>query len=64
MEQAENECTIAYNATSEYYDNQAEMWRVDFQTIQREQGVVMLVGTCQSVYLDNDGITHLIVYHE
>lgn len=64
MEQAENECTIAYNATSEYYDNQAEMWRVDFQTIRREQGVVMLVGTRQSVYLDNDGITHLIVYHE
>ena len=64
VEQAENECTIEYNATSEYYDNKAEMWRVDFQTITREQGVVLLVGTRQSVYLDKDGITHLIVYHE
>lgn len=64
VEQAENECTVAYNATSEYYDNEAEMWRVDFQTIHREQGAVMLVGTRQSVYLDSDGITHLIVYHE
>ncbi|WP_160636754.1 hypothetical protein [Pseudoflavonifractor sp. 60] len=64
VEQAENECTIEYNATSEYYDNEAEMWRVDFQTVSREQGVAILVGTRQSVYLDNNGITHLIVYHE
>jgi len=64
VDQAENECTIEYNATSEYYDNEAEMWRVDFQTVSREQGVAILVGTRQSVYLDNNGITHLIVYHE
>ena len=64
VEQAKNECTISYNATSEYYDNEAEMWRVDFQTISKELGVTTLVGTRQSVYLDNDGITHLIVYHE
>lgn len=64
VEQAQNECTIEYNSTSVYYDNETEMWRVDFQTISREQGVAMLVGTRQSVYLDNDGITHLIVYHE
>ena len=64
VEQAKNECTIEYNATSEYYDRETEMWRVDFQTISREQEFVILVGTRQSVYLDSNGITHLIVYHE
>ena len=64
VEQAKNECTIEYNATSEYYDRETEMWSVDFQTISREQEFVILVGTRQSVYLDSNGITHLIVYHE
>lgn len=63
VERAKNECTIEYNATSEYYDNETGMWRIDFMTLSKEQGTA-IVGNCQSVYLDSDGITHLIVYGE
>lgn len=65
VERAENECTIEYNATSEYYDNAADMWRIDFLTlVQNENGSWAAKGNCQSVYLNSDGITQLIVYKE
>lgn len=66
VERAKNECTIEYNATSEYYDSLTDMWRIDFFTLNRnEQGqLVPTTGNCQSVYLNSDGITQLIVYGE
>lgn len=63
VERAKNECTIDYNAASEYYDEKTGMWRIDFLTLSIEQGIAA-IGNCQSVYLDGDGITHLVVYGE
>ena len=57
IERAKNEVTIEYNFISVAYDNDAEIWCVSFST----QGSV---GGDQSVYLDNNGITRLIVYGE
>lgn len=44
----------------------ADIWRIDFFTLNRnEQGqLVPTPGDCQSVYLNSDGITQLIVYGE
>ena len=65
VERAKNECTIEYNATSEYYDSNADMWRIDFLAIvHSEDGTVATSGDCQSVYMNSDGITQLIVYGE
>ena len=65
VERAKNECTIEYNATSEYYDSNADMWRIDFLTINHnEDGTLATSGECQSVYMNSDGITQLIVYGE
>ena len=65
VERAKNECTIEYNATSEYYDSNADMWRIDFLTItHNEDGTLATSGECQSVYMNSDGITQLIVYGE
>lgn len=63
VERAKNECTIEYNSVSEYYDSETKMWRVDFQTLSQEQEIAA-PGCGQSVYLDSNGITHLIVYGE
>lgn len=64
VERAKNECTIEYNATSEYYDSLTDIWRIDFFTLNRNQQgqLVPILGNCQSVYLNGDGITQLIVY--
>ncbi len=66
VERAEKECTIEYNATSEYYDSETEMWRIDFYTAERDENgrLIALLGNSQSVYLNSDGITQLIVYGE
>ncbi|MCQ2354797.1 MAG: hypothetical protein MJ102_06820 [Clostridia bacterium] len=54
---AEHECTIEYDSTKVYYDTIARIWKVDFFT----QG---MDGGCQTVYLDSNGITVLVVYGE
>ena len=65
VERAKNECTIEYNSTSEYYDKDADMWRVDFHTVvNNEDGTFAVLGGCQSVYMDSDGVTQLVVYDE
>lgn len=65
VERAKNECTIAYNTTSVYYDDHADMWRIDFLTAAHsEDGTWAAAGNCQSVYMNSDGITRLIVYGE
>ncbi len=65
VERAKNECTIEYNATSEYYDKDADIWRIDFFTLlQNENDMWTTIGNYQSVYLNSDGITQLIVYGE
>ena len=65
VERAKNECTIEYNATSEYYDDNADIWRIDFFTVAHgEDDICAATGNCQSVYMNSDGITQLIVYGE
>jgi len=54
--QALNECTIEYDAVTVNYDETAKVWEVTFST--------GTPGGCQSVYMDRDGVTLLIVYGE
>lgn len=54
---ATKECTISYNTTSVYYDNTLDIWKVVFSTSQT-------LGDCQSVYLNGNGTTCLIIYGE
>ena len=54
---AKHECTIEYDSTKVYYDTIARIWKVDFFTKGMDGG-------CQTVYLDSNGITVLVVYGE
>ena len=53
-ERAKNECTVEYNSVTTYFDTDECVWKVHFCT----DG---MVGGDQSVYLDCDGKTLLIV---
>ena len=55
--QALNECTIEYDTVTVNYDEAAEVWEVMYSTANT-------LGNCQSVYMDRDGVTLLIVYGE
>lgn len=54
---AKQECTIEYNKTEVSYDSNAGIWKVDFFT----EG---MVGGCQTVWMDANGKTVLVVYGE
>ena len=54
---AKNECTVEYNSVTTYFDTDECVWKVHF-------GTDGMVGGDQSVYLDCDGKTVLIVYGE
>ena len=56
-ERAKNECTIEYDSVAIYLDTNECVWKVHFYT----NG---MLGGDQSVYLDYDGKTVLIVYGE
>ena len=56
-ERAKNECTVEYDSVTTYFDTDECVWKVHFCT----DG---MVGGDQSVYLDCDGKTVLIVYGE
>ncbi len=64
VELAKLECTIPYNTHSEYYDTSADLWRVDFFTLSRDEQGIPIIGDTQHVYLDGDGVTQRIVYGE
>ena len=55
--QAVNECTIEYDAVTVNYDETAKVWEVTYSTANT-------LGNCQSVYMDENGVTLLIVYGE
>ena len=57
VELAKNECTIEYDSITTYLDTVECIWKVNFFT----QG---MLGGDQTVYLDYDGKTVLIVYGE
>lgn len=62
LQRAAQECTIAYDRAEVYYDPEADMWMVLFCE-ESEEGLIVLGGG-QSVYVDGEGITHMIVYGE
>ena len=55
--QALNECTIEYDTVTVNYDEPAKVWEVTYSTANT-------LGNCQSVYMDENGVTLLIVYGE
>ena len=57
LELAKNECTVEYDTTNIYYDRGTAMWKVAFFT-------AGILGGDQTVYLDGNGITRLVVYGE
>lgn len=57
LERAKNECTVEYNHTHVYYDEEANVWMVLFYKRNT-------LGGGQSVYMDADGKTLMIVYGE
>lgn len=65
VERAKDECTVKYDAACGAYDDTADLWRIDFYTAAHsEDGPWAVAGNCQSVYLNSDGVTQLIVYGE
>lgn len=54
---AKNEVTIEYNQTEAFYDKECDMYMVAFYT----EG---MLGGCQNVYMNSEGITKLIIYGE
>ncbi len=56
-ERAKNECTIGYDTVSVLHDGWDDVWSITFYT----RGTL---GGTQTVYLDKNGITLLIVYGE
>ncbi len=57
LRRAREECTVSYDAVQMAYDPSKEMWRVTFYT-------VGMLGGSQTVYLDAEGVIHMIVYGE
>ena len=53
-----NECTVEYKRTEVHFDDTVGMWRVCFLPGRN------VLGGDQTVYLDTNGITHLIFYGE
>ncbi len=56
IERAKNECTVEYTIAIVFRDSIEDMWMVNFATD--------APGGDQSVYMNSDGITQLIVYGE
>jgi len=56
-ERAATECKVKYNAVDVYYDSKSEMWKVCF--FEKLQ-----VGGDITVYMNDQGITHLVVAGE
>ena len=57
VERAKNECTIEYNAVTAQYDPDNKIWAISFFTRN-------VPGGDQTVYLNDKGITLLIIYGE
>lgn len=56
-ERAKNECTIEHDTVTVRYDSRDDVWSVTFSTR-------ATLGGCQTVYLNGNGVTLLIVYGE
>lgn len=57
VERAKAECAVEYDTADVYRDGIENVWKVVFSTEGTE-------GNCQSVYLNSDGVTVLVVYGE
>ncbi len=57
VNRAKNECTVKYNETIISYDDVADVWSTTFCKTN-------VVGGDQTIYMDGNGVTLLIVYGE
>ena len=57
LDQAKNECTVNYDTVDISYDGTTSIWQIVFYT----EGTV---GGDQTVYMDNYGVTCLVIYGE
>lgn len=57
VNRAKNECTIEYDETIISYDDTTDVWSITF-------GKTNVAGGCQTIYMDGNGVTLLIVYGE
>ncbi len=57
IEIAKEKCTVGYNATDVFFDDEENIWKIVFYTDNT-------AGGCQTVYLNSDGTVRLIVYGE
>ncbi len=57
VNRAKNECTVKYNETIIFYDDKTDVWSITF-------GKTNVAGGCQTIYMDENGVTLLIVYGE
>ena len=66
VELAKKECTIAYGSIDVDFDADEKIYRVVFSigSTVVEGHTVYTAGGCQSVYVDQNGVTKLIVYGE
>ena len=55
--QALKECTIEFDTVTVNYDESTRVWEVTYSTVNT-------LGNCQRVYIDENGVTLLIVYGE
>ena len=62
LQQAEKECFIEYSNYTYYYDTAAKMWKFEFWDIKDTEGNPSYI--YQTVYLNDNGVTQLIVYCE
>ena len=53
IERAKAECTVQYDKIIVYRDEEAGMWKVEFQILYGYQGY-------QYIYLNDDGITQMV----
>ena len=53
IERAKAECTVQYDKIIVYRDEEAGMWKVEFQIMYGYQGY-------QYIYLNDDGITQMV----
>lgn len=57
VENAAKECTVEHTSAAVFYDEETNMWMVNFYTIG-------MIGGSEEVYMNSNGETQLIVYGE
>ena len=62
IEQAAKECSIEWHNVTYYYDLTSKVWKIEFWAIRNTEGYPSYI--YQTVYLNDKGITLLIIYDD